>query len=203
MIAARPGGLRLLMVLLLLAALLLATREALVRSNELERPDFALQFWPPSANAAALLALQRTASADGVVDAQGRVLIAQALQQAPAAGLPLALAGLDASAQEDLARATRLMEQARHRSPRLVLVRAWLINEYARTGRYADALGEAGPVMQLSGESRPQVFALIAAIAARPDGAAAVKAALAAEPNWRKGYLDWRETQGLDAPPGQ
>lgn len=177
--------------LLLLAGAWLVLRDALDRQFEVTRPDLALRVWPPSGTAQALQALQRIAAQDGVVDPAGRSLIAGAMAQVPAAGLPLALAGLDASAVGDLPRATRLMEQARHSAPRLVLVRAWLLNEYARTGRYDEALAEAGPVMRLSVESRPQVYALIAAMAGREDGAGPVRAALARQPDWAVPYRQW------------
>lgn len=178
-------------VLVLLAGAWLVLRDAMDRQFESTRPDLALRAWPPSGAAQGLAALQRAAAQDGVVDPAGRALIAGAMAQVPAAGLPLALAGLDASAAGDLPRATQLMERARHSAPRLVLVRTWLLNEYARTGRFDAALAEAGPVMRLSVESRAQVYALIAAIAARPDGAAAVRAALARKPDWAVPYQQW------------
>ncbi len=181
-------------LLLLCAALVL--REGLVRHAEASRPDLAARLWPASGNALALLALERARQSEGMADAAGQRLIAQAMARIPAAGLPLALAGLDASARGDLPRATALMEAARHRSPRLALVRGWLINEYARTGRYDAVMAEAGPVMRLSVDSRPQVYALIAAIAARPDGKAAVAGALAADPDWRLPYQQWLAAQG-------
>lgn len=181
-------------LLLLCAALVL--REGLVRHAEASRPDLAARLWPASGNALALLALERARQSEGLADAAGQRLIAQAMARIPAAGLPLALAGLDASARGDLPRATALMEAARHRSPRLALVRGWLINEYARTGRYDAVMAEAGPVMRLSVDSRPQVYALIAAIAARPDGKAAVAGALAADPDWRLPYQQWLAAQG-------
>lgn len=179
----------------------LVLRDAMGRQFAEDRPDLAVRAWPASGNALVMQGVQRITASGGVVDADGRALIARAMARLPAAGAPLALAGLDASAAGELDRATALMEAARHRSPRLVLVRTWLLNEYARTGRYADALAEAGPVMRLAVDSREQVYGLIRAIALRPDGAAAVQAALAADPDWRAPYQAWLAASAQAAAP--
>lgn len=192
MTATRIGVLRMIAAsLILLLGTALALREAMIRAYVADQPQVAARFWPASGEALGLLALQRARGADGVLDDEGQRLMVGGMRRIPGAGLPLTLAGLDASGRGDLSRATGLMEMARHRAPRMLLVRTWLLNQYAQSGRYAEALGEAGVVMRLSSDSREQVYALISAISTQPGGAQAVQAALSAEPDWAKPYRRW------------
>lgn len=195
----RADGVRLIALLMLLGAGWIALRGAINQHYEASAPERIDWAVPRSGNAQLALAMTRIVAAGGVVDEPARALVSEAMAAIPAAGQPLALAGLAASASGDLPRATRLMEAARRRSPRLALARNWLLNEYVRTGRYADALAEAAPLMRLAAESRPQVYALIAAMAARSDSASAVAAALAARPDWAAPYEQWLAAQGQSA----
>ena len=188
----RAGKLPLLVsVTLALAAMWFGLRQAADLRWAATRPEWAIALWPASSTALGLMALNRTMAGDGIVDEPARQLAAQALVRGPAEALPLALAGLDASAAGKLDRATTLMAMARARNPRLPMVRVWLLNEYVRQGRFGEALAEAGPVMRLVPQSRPQVYALIARIAAQPQGELAVQAALAQAPDWRMPYQQW------------
>jgi len=160
-----------------------------------KQPEASAWAVPRSGNALTALAAQRIVAQDGAVDPAARALIADAMARMPAAGQPLALAGLAASAEGDLPRATRLMETARRRAPRFPLARNWLLNEYTRTARYDAALAEAGALMRLAPQTRPQVYALIAAMDARADAAPAVRRALARQPDWAEPYTAWVRAQ--------
>ncbi len=192
MITGRSAGGRTVAIIIVILLAWLIARDAVNRIALNTRPELASGFLPTNNDAAVVLSLKRVVAAQGLVDAEANRLMAQALARAPGAGPPLAIAGLAASANGELERATALMEAARQRSPRLALVRAWLLNEYVRTGRYADALAEAGPVMRLAPESREQIYALVAELATRPEAGEAVRAALAANPDWAAPFNLWR-----------
>ena len=169
----------------------ISAREALNRTFAASRPERVAALWPASGDALAELALKQIVAADGAPDDKGRALIAQALRRDPASAAPLTLAAFDAAANADMPRATRLMESARHRDPRLALARAWLFAEYARTGRTKAALAEAGPLTRLVPENRARVFAVVAELAARPGGGQALRATWARDPEWRAIYEQW------------
>lgn len=182
-------------IALVLAGMWFSLRAAVVAQSDAVRPEASAWAVPRSGNALTALAAQRIVAQDGAIDPVARALIADAMARVPAAGQPLALAGLAASAEGDLPRATQLMETARRRAPRFPLARNWLLNEYARTARYDAALAEAGALMRLAPETRPQVYALIAAMAARADAAPAVRRALARQPDWAEPYAAWARAQ--------
>jgi len=188
-------GSRVMLIALVLAGMWVSLRAAVGVQHDAVRPEASAWAVPRSGNASATLAAQRIVSQDGAIDPAARALIAEAMAGVPAAGQPLALAGLAASAEGDLPRATQLMETARRRAPRFPLARNWLLNEYARTGRYDAALAEAGALMRLAPETRPQVYALIGAMAARADAAPAVRRALARQPDWAEPYAAWARAQ--------
>ncbi|MDE2595713.1 MAG: hypothetical protein KGL44_02425 [Sphingomonadales bacterium] len=154
-----------------------------------QAPERAAAFPPASGTALGSMVLHRVVAAGGVVDAGARAMNAEALRRAPLSSLPPTIAGFDAAARGDLPQAVRLMEAARARDPRAALARTWLLNEYARTGRYGLTLAEAGPVMRFDAGTRPQIYALIMQILGLPGGGAAVRAALAREPDWRGPFV--------------
>lgn len=180
---------------LVLAGMWVSLRTAMIDQHDAYRPDVSAWAVPRSGNAMLTLAAQRIVAQDGTIDRPVRTLIADAMARVPAAGQPLALAGLAASAEGDLLRATRLMEAARHRAPRFPLARNWLLNTYVRAGRHDEALGEAGALMRLAPETRPQVYALVRAMSVRADAAAAVHRALARQPDWAEPYAAWARSQ--------
>lgn len=174
-------------------------RAAITARFDTQQPERAAWALPASGNAMTVLAAQTIIAKGGLVDDDAQRLIAGAMARTPAAGQPLALAGLAASAEGDLTRATRLMETARDRAPRAALARNWLLNEYVRTGRYDEALTEAGVLMRLAPETRPQTYALVQAMAARADAAPAVGRALARRPDWAEPFAAWARAQGRPA----
>ncbi|MBA4044083.1 MAG: hypothetical protein C0471_06635 [Erythrobacter sp.] len=186
---------RALLIALVLAGMWVSLRAAVTTRHDAERPEASAWAAPRSGNAMLALAAQRIVAQDGAIDGASRTLIADSMARVPAAGQPLALAGLAASAEGDLPRATRLMEAARHRAPRFGLARNWLLNTYVRAGRHDDALAEAGALMRLAPETRPQIYALVRAMSARADAAPAVRRALARKPDWAEPYGAWARAQ--------
>lgn len=186
---------RALLIALVLAGMWVSLRAAVTTQHDAERPEVSAWAVPRSGNAMLTLAAQRIVAQDGAIDGPARMLIADAMVRVPAAGQPLALAGIAASAEGDLPRATRLMEAARHRAPRFALARNWLLNAYVRAGRHDEALVEAGALMRLAPETRPQVYALVRAMSARADAAPAVRRALARRPDWAEPYAAWTRSQ--------
>jgi hypothetical protein len=187
---------RCVLVFVLLCVMGIALRAAVTAQFGIAQPERAAWAVPASGNAMVVLAAQRIIAGGGLVDDPAQALISAAMARAPAAGQPLALAGLAASAEGDLPRATRLMEAARDRAPRAPLARNWLLNAYVRAARYDAALVEAGVLMRLTPETRPQTYALIRAMTARADSAPAVARALARSPDWAEPYAAWASAQG-------
>lgn len=187
---------RLALIVLVLATMGISLRAAVTARFDADQPERSAWALPRSGNALSVLAAQRIIAQDGVIDAPVREMTLAAMTRTPAAGQPLALAALAASAEGDLPRATQLMEAARARAPRFPLARNWLLNEYVRTARYEAALAEAGALMRLAPETRPQVYALVRAMSARADAAPAVRRALAARPDWAEPYEAWARAQG-------
>lgn len=187
---------RLVLIALVLGTMGIGLRAAVTAQFDSDQPDRSAWALPRSGNALSVLAAQRIIAQDGAIDGTARTLTLAAMTRVPAAGQPLALAGLAASAEGDLPRATQLMEAARARAPRFPLARNWLLNEYVRTARYDAALAEAGALMRLAPETRPQVYALVGALSARPDAAPAVRRALAGRPDWAEPYEAWARSQG-------
>lgn len=190
---------RAVLILALAGTMGVSLRAAVTARFDTQQPERAVWAVPASGNAMTVLAAKTIIAKGGLVDAGARSLIARAMARTPAAGQPLALAGLAASAEGDLPRATRLMETARDRAPRVALARNWLLNEYVRTARYDAALSEAGVLMRLAPETRPQTYALIRAMTARADSAPAVARALARRPDWAEPYAAWARAQGRPA----
>lgn len=186
---------RLALIALVVGVMGVSLRAAVTARFDAEQPEQSAWAVPRTGNALAVLASRRIVASGGAFDGPARAMIAQAMTRVPAAGQPLALAGLAASAEGDLPRATRLMESARTRAPRFPLARNWLLNEYVRTARYDEALDEAGALMRLAPETRPQAYALIRAMAGREDAAPAVRRALQRQPDWAQPYEAWARTQ--------
>jgi len=177
---------------LLVGALLLgwiALRSALQSTFQTSAPQIAAQAWPADGLTLAGLARLRVAAASGEVDDTTRALYRSALAREPLLADPLALAGMDAAAQGDAARAERLMLAARDRDPRSPLARFWLFDHFVRTGRIGEALNEVGPAIRLQPEAITAIMTVLAAIADTPDGQAALAQKLATRPFWRTSFF--------------
>jgi hypothetical protein len=176
----------------LVAALVLgwiAIRAAIQSSFQDAAPQVAAQAWPADGRTLAGLARLRVAAASGEVDDGTRSLYRSALEREPLLADPLALAGMDAAAQGDPARAERLMIAARGRDPRSPLARFWLFDHLVRTGRIAEALDEVGPSIRLQPDAITAIMTVLAAVANVPEGEAALSRKLATRPFWRTAFF--------------
>jgi hypothetical protein len=172
----------------------IAVRAAIQSSFQDVAPQISAQTWPADGLTLAGLARLRVAAASGEVDDETRRLYRLALSREPLLADPLALAGLDAAAQGDEARAERLMMAARDRDPRSPLARFWLFDHLVRTGRIDSALNEVGPAIRLQPDAITAVMTVLAAIADTPDGQAALAHKLAARPFWRTAFFQTAST---------
>lgn len=200
MIRARLETLRIAALGLLAVSAWMVLRVAVDQQFSAAQPERIEWALPLSGNALLALAAKDMVANGGIADAITRGRIADAMVRIPVAGQPLALAGLAASGDGDLGKATQLMEAARQRSSRVAFARNWLLNVYVSEGRYPEALTEAAVLMRLAPASREQIYALIAAMAARPDAAPAVQHALDARPDWAQPYAIWRASHGRSTP---
>lgn len=184
----------------LIAALFacLAVRNAVQAATHQAAPAVANELWPDDGLALSNQAQTRLAQT-GAVDEDTRALYRAALYRAPLLGAPLALAGLDAAARGDGARAEQLMDMARARDPRLLLVRAWLLQRFAGTGRIDAAITEATVAARLYPAATRPLLDLLGALATDPEGQAALTRALRKQPAWRTPFF-LTAARGLDDP---
>ncbi len=191
----RRRGQRLVLALLVVLAGWLAVRHAALAIYSASRPDRALMFAPADPVALSNLAYGRILDAGGAVDAEARALIRAALRRAPGDAAPVVLAALAASADGDLPRATALMRIAKRIDPRSDIARYWLLDHAVRGGDYSTALGEIGPALRLRPGTGDALLALVAGLLDSPGGPAAIRAALATDPDWRNAFFQ-REARG-------
>lgn len=175
--------------ILAVPAMWLIARNAVNMLHDRDRPAEAMYFWPDSGAAEASLALDRVVAANGAVDPQSRALFESALRRAPLLGDPLILAGLEASAANDVDRARRLMEEARRRDPRAIIARSWLFDYYLGAGDYAAGIDEAGPLMALQGGAAPAILTVLTSLLSIPQARPALLAKLRASPRWRTAFF--------------
>jgi tetratricopeptide (TPR) repeat protein len=188
------GGIRLAMLIGALVLGWIAIRAAIQSSFQDTAPQLAAQAWPADGLTLAGLARLRVAAASGEVDDTTRDLYRAALAREPLLADPLALAGMDAAAQGDPARAERLMLAARDRDPRSPLARFWLFDHFVRTGRLAEALNEVGPAIRLQPDAITAIMTVLAAVADLPEGQAALSRKLATQPFWRTAFFQTAAT---------
>ena len=196
----RPERRSIVLLLLAAAGALLITwliaRNAALQLFADDEPAASLQFAPPNGTALAEMALDQVVMANGVVGPQSHALFEEALRRAPLLAQPLILAGMEASAANDTDRARRLMEEARHRDPRSVIARSWLIDYYLGQGDYAAGLDEAGPLMVLESDAQPAILAMVTALVQIPRARPALVAKLRTDPWWRSAFFQ----QASDSP---
>lgn len=179
-------------IALLVGALLLAwvvargaVQNALLRSA----PAAAASFWPADGESLAALSRRRMAENNGEIDDETRALYQEALDQSPTLASPLMLAALEADQAEDFERAERLMLLAKARDPRSTITRFWLLDDYIRTGRYAQAFDEVGPALRLRKQAMTAVMSILARLANEPDAQGPLAKKLATAPYWRTAFF--------------
>lgn len=188
---ARSPWVRLLALTIIgLAILWFAIRAMVLGLLEREYPALGAGMQPASPVSQAIIALNRAAARDGIADPLARTFMESALRRAPLLADPFIVAGLDASAHDDLVRAERLMEEARRRDPRSVIPRYWLFDNYLREGKYAQGIAEAQPLIRLQPAAAPATVAILTALLDVPAARPALRSALRARPSWRRNFFE-------------
>jgi len=172
-----------------LVALWFCIRSIVLGLEEREYPLIGQSMSPPSAVSQATIALNRASAQNGIADPLARDLLQRALRRGPMLADPIIVAGLDASARNDLGRATRLMEEARRRDPRAIIPRYWLFDNYLRGGDYAKGIAEAGPLLRIQPAAEPAAVAVLTALLKVPAAHAPLVSALRARAPWRRAFF--------------
>jgi len=178
-----------LLVLVTLFALWFNVRATLFRWLERDYPLFGQVFSPPSPVSQALISLNRASAKNGLADPLTRDLLESALRRAPVLADPFIVAGLDASAHDDFARAERLMEEAKRRDPRAIIPRYWLFDNYLRNGNYALGIAEAAPLIRIQPSAMPAAVAVLTALLQVPEARPVLATALRTRPVWRSAFF--------------
>lgn len=94
-----------------------------------------------------------------------------------------------ALAQGDRKRQAELIALAVKHSPRDLQARAWAAQIALEHGDAASGIAHYDRVLRMAPELQPTVFPVLAALAALPEGRAALVTSLAADPPWRSAWL--------------
>jgi pentatricopeptide repeat protein len=108
--------------------------------------------------------------------------LAEAVRREPLASEPFLFFAMRALEQNDLARAERLLTEARRRNPRQRLARLALVGTYLQTRRIPEASSEIAVLVRLVPRSSELLVPELSRLAARPDTADAVVAAVGSDP---------------------
>ena len=116
-----------------------------------------------------------------------------ALAAAPVAPLalePVLLAGAAAANEGEAKRAEPLLIEARRRNPRSALVRAYLLDLYANSGRFSEAAVELAALIRLVPDGAGDLFVpQLGYLALIPDAARHLRHALKTDPDARQALL--------------
>ena len=184
----RRGVRLVLLIIVALVAAWFSLRHALLGALQRDYPLLGLSLTPPSPVSAGIVALNRVGR-DGVADVRTRLFIEQSARGAPLAAEPFIAAGLDANARDRPDQAFRLFQQARLRDPRSIATRYWLFDYYLRTGRFADGIDEAQPLLRLQPAVTPAVTSLLTALLDVPEARGILLDRLRRNPPWRGEFL--------------
>lgn len=146
------------------------------------RPDLANRFVPGNPDTVFRIATLDYARTRKPPPAADPAFIAQAAARSPLSADPFVFAAVHALAAGDGTRATRLLEEARHRNPRHRLARALLIERYVRESRPREAGVELATLNRLVPDASQVISDGMADLAARPATAQAVTGALRGDP---------------------
>jgi pentatricopeptide repeat protein len=106
----------------------------------------------------------------------------EAARREPLASEPFLFLAMRALEQRDLARAERLLTEARRRNPRQRLVRLALLGTYLQTNRIPEASSEIAVLVRLVPRTSQLLVPELARLAASPQTADAVVAAVGSDP---------------------
>ncbi len=113
---------------------------------------------------------------------------------------PFFAAALESRDRGRRALAIRQMEEANRRDPRLTAAYVFLIEEYVRTGRIDEAIGKIAAVLRLpiDGERADRLMQALFLLASDAKARPVIQRALAANPPWRTGFIQFVARQGAD-----
>lgn len=120
------------------------------------------------------------------------------LGSAPLMYEPFFLGGLVADRAGRRAEALTLMEEARRRRPNFGPTRFWLMAEYARLGRAAPAIDEAGVVMRIDRGSAQPILPILVQFLRAPEAQPALVRALKDGPVWQTDFFATAAAQKID-----
>lgn len=109
---------------------------------------------------------------------------------APLGYEPFYLAARHAEQQGDVARATRLMEEARRRRANFVPARLQLAVYYGSADRFREMFAELDVALRLNAQVRDALLVEMTRLITLPDGRRELAAALARNPAWRRDFLN-------------
>ena len=191
------------LLLVLVAALLLVW--FIIRNAGLELlgqtvPDIAERLWPTSPTALINQAVLKGLSATTPVSPEVAKRLAAAIRNAPLAYEPFFVAAVQNRSMGRRAVATRQMEEASRRNPRLVPAYLFLAEQYLRDDRPADALAKIAVALRLpvSAEENDRLMRALYLLAGNVKGRIALSRALAANPPWRVSFVQYVATRGSD-----
>ena len=154
-------------------------------------PAGALAWRPDSAPALMASAEEKVRAANtdqdqlaAAADLAGRALTANPLREDA-----FRMLGIVADMRGDGGQAMALMTLAQSRSRRDLGADLWLFDSSAQSGNFASALAYADAVLRVAPDLSDQLFPPLMAIAADPDGTAAMVAMLAGDPPWRSWFF--------------
>jgi hypothetical protein len=125
---------------------------------------------------------ERAIGAQAELDQEGYAPIVRLIDRAPLAAEPFAILGLAASRTADLARAERLLTEARRRNPRSKLARLGLMGIYYRTERVFLGSREVVVLSRLDRDARNLLVFELARLASDPRNIDAMVRALGEDP---------------------
>ncbi len=172
------------LLVLILAALAIgwvAVKVAAVRAFPL-RSGIPQRFDPNHPDAVFREAAEALLGNRGRLPAEYYPRIAEAAKREPLSAEPYMFFAMQALEQQDLARAERLLVEARRRDPRLRLARLALLGVYLQTNRVAEASEEIAVIVRLVPRAEQLLVPELARLAASPATADAVVAAVGDDP---------------------
>ncbi len=125
-------------------------------------------------------------------------LARRALLSDPLDSRALSVLGLVAERKGDLARAEALMSLAAARSWRNPTPHVWLFAQAIRRGKFEEALVQADGLLRVNWRYGATIFPVLTVFGTDPRGLAALEGVLAANPPWRRSFLNEAVVNGAN-----
>ncbi|MFN3724746.1 MAG: tetratricopeptide repeat protein [Allosphingosinicella sp.] len=172
--------------LLVLAAVALAVAWLAVQTSTVRafrnQPARVLLIDPGNPDTVFRVASEQLLRNRGQLPAAVEPQIAEAARREPLAAEPFLFFAMRALEQGDISRAEQLLTEARRRNPRLRLARLALLGTYLQTSRIPEASNEIAVLVRLVPRSSELLVPELSRLAAQPQSADAVVAAVGSDP---------------------